>query len=107
MSIFKSKPKTKRKGVTYDQFKRKVGNYNQEMVAVGQEIGDLPAIVNIKRRAACEKNLELFCKTYFPEVFCLTFSKTHKYVIGRLQHTAIKGDQMALAMPRGSGKTSI
>lgn len=107
MSVFKSKPKTKRKGTTYDQFKRKVANYNQEMVAVGQEIGDLPAIVNVKRRAACEKNLKLFCKTYFSEVFCLAFSKTHKYVINRLQHTAIKGDQMALAMPRGSGKTSI
>ena len=107
MSVFKSKPKTKRKGTTYDKFKRKISNYNQEMVAVGQEIGDIPAVVNPARREACRLNLELFCQLYFPEVFYLKFSETHIKVIKQLQETAIKGGQYVLAMPRASGKTAI
>lgn len=109
MSVFTIKPKAKgkRKGVSYDEFKRKINASNQEMVATGQEIGDIPAVVDPARREACQLNLELFCKTYFPEVFCLKFSKTHLRVMRQLQETAIKGGQYVLAMPRASGKTAI
>jgi hypothetical protein len=57
---------------------------------------------------ACRKDLKAFCLAYFPKVFKLPFSSYHLQVIERLEEMMIKGTgKLSLAMPRGSGKTSL
>lgn len=60
-----------------------------------------------ERRAACEFSLREFCERYLPEWFPLAWSESHLLAIDRLEAAILRGDQFALAMPRGSGKTTL
>lgn len=60
-----------------------------------------------ERRAAANDSLRAFLESYFPQAFPLAWSQDHLDVIDTLQHVAAAGGLYALAMPRGSGKTSI
>lgn len=71
------------------------------------EIGELPAVVDSERRASCESDLKLFCETYFSELFYLKFSEVHETLIAGIQDTVLKGKIAAVALPRGSGKSTI
>ena len=72
-----------------------------------QEIGPLPKVVNPDRREKGRKSLEFFLVTYFPQSFRLQFSDDHRRIIASLETAATQGGLKALAMPRGSGKTTI
>jgi hypothetical protein len=72
-----------------------------------QDIAPLPAVENPARRAACIASLKLFCESYFPALFGLAWSANHLRAIEKLEHAIRFGDLFALAMPRGSGKTSL
>ena len=69
--------------------------------------GDFPEIANKARRSRATKSLKTFLTTYFPDIFYLKFSAIHLDVISKIEATIDKGELYALAMPRGSGKTSI
>jgi len=75
----------------------------------GRDIGDIPAVVNPDRRRACGESLRLFIETYFRsgEKFALPWSPQHLEVMADIEDKVKNGGLMALAMPRGSGKTSI
>jgi hypothetical protein len=60
-----------------------------------------------ERRAEADASLRSFLESYFPSAFPLEWSPDHLDVIDTLQHVASNGGLYALAMPRGSGKTSI
>jgi hypothetical protein len=65
-------------------------------------------MVNPKRRMVCRKDFKQFCLTYFPKRFELAFSSYHLQVIARIEEIMIQGGgKLALAMPRGSGKTTL
>ncbi|HZT79592.1 MAG TPA: terminase gpA endonuclease subunit [Gemmataceae bacterium] len=49
----------------------------------------------------------MFFTTYFPAAFSRPFCKDHLRVIERLQNCVLHGGLFALAMPRGSGKTTM
>ena len=49
----------------------------------------------------------MFCETYFPGVFFFAWSDDHLRVIARLERAIRRGGLMALAMPRGSGKSAL
>ena len=68
---------------------------------------DFPGVENPERRAEGERSLRSFLLSYFPEIFYLKFSPIHEDVIQKIEKTITKGELYALAMPRGSGKTSI
>jgi hypothetical protein len=72
-----------------------------------RDIAPCPLIANRKRRNAAFADLRIFLETYFPSTFSLRWSADHIRVIERLQSTIESGGQYALAMPRGSGKTSL
>jgi Phage terminase large subunit (GpA) len=78
-----------------------------EQATTGRDIGPIPKVANARRRKKCERNLELYLKTYFPQTFPLPFCSDHRKVIARIQTSVLHGGLYALAMPRGSGKTSI
>ena len=59
------------------------------------------------RMAACERDLGRFCEGYFPAAFSMPFSADHRLVIGRMEAAILEGGLFALAMPRGSGKTTL
>jgi hypothetical protein len=60
-----------------------------------------------ERRERCTKSFLEFCRTYFPETFRIPFSPDHYKAIERIEAAVIRGELFALAMPRGSGKTTL
>jgi hypothetical protein len=55
----------------------------------------------------CKNDLCLFLRKFMPNTFTLPFSQDHLRIIKKIQDTILGGGLFALAMPRGSGKTSI
>ncbi|MGI5872103.1 MAG: terminase gpA endonuclease subunit [Bacillota bacterium] len=78
-----------------------------EQSLAGRDIGPLPEVVNPNRKAACERNFQLFCESYFPETYSLEWSPDHLKVIERIETAVLSGGLFALAMPRGSGKSTL
>ena len=78
-----------------------------EQSLAGRDIGLLPEVVNPARKAACERNFQLFCESYFPESYSLAWSPDHLKVIEKIETAVLRGGLFALALPRGSGKTTI
>jgi len=73
----------------------------------GRDIGELPPVESPVRKAAAERSFRAFCESYFPDIFALQFSDDHLTVIAKTEQAVLHGGLFALAMPRGSGKTSI
>ncbi len=73
----------------------------------GGDIDALPEIIDASRKEACRRNFRLFCETYFPQTFHLPWSPDHLKVIARIEQAVLEGGLFAMAMPRGSGKTSL
>lgn len=78
-----------------------------EQSLAGRDIGPLPEVVNPNRKAACERNFQLFCESYFPETYSLAWSPDHLKVIEKIETAVLRGGLFALAMPRGSGKSTL
>lgn len=78
--------------------------------AWSQDIGEIPHPKDPGRRAAALANFGEFLRVDFtgPNArYYAPFSQDHLRVIDLLQHTIRTGESCAVAMPRGSGKTSI
>ncbi len=97
--------KTRR--LDYERVKDDAARRRREISRAGRDIGDIPPIRNTKLRRQCERHLQAYCETMFPERFQLAWSKNHLRVLSLMERTIREGGRMALAMPRGDGKTSI
>lgn len=75
--------------------------------ADGRDIAPLPPVVNPDRRAKAADDFEFFCRVYFPLTFNLPWSADHREAITLIETVVRDGGQLAYAMPRGSGKTSL
>lgn len=91
----------------YKAHKERVRSYQAAQSESGRDIAPLPRIVNRERRAAGCESFRAFCELYFPETFSLPWSPDHLKVIGKIEQAVLHGGLFALAMPRGSGKTSL
>jgi len=91
--------------LSYDEIKQRQAERNAEMVRSAQDIGEIPEVVDPKRRAAAEDSFRFFCETYFSEVFYFAWSPDHLRVIDKIERAVRSGGLFAMAMPRGSGKT--
>ncbi len=91
----------------YEAVKEAARARNAELSASGRDIGDLPGVVDPQRKARAATDFQFFCEAYFPETFSLPWSPDHLKVIGRIETAVLRGGLFAMAMPRGSGKTSI
>lgn len=67
----------------------------------------MPSPANPVRRSSCEKDLDLFFRTYFPEVFCHPWSRVHVKLIKLIMMAVLTGAMLAVGIPRGFGKTSM
>jgi len=72
-----------------------------------RDIGPLPPVEDPARRQQDDDSLRFFLESYFPGTFGLARSPDHLEVIEQTERVIKDGGQMALAMPRGSGKSSI
>lgn len=74
-----------------------------------RDVDDFPTVAAAwkRKRAAAGKSLRLFCLTFFGSRFYLPFSADHVRVIDQLERIVREGGLLALAMPRGSGKTEL
>lgn len=96
-----------RKPAGYEAHRARMAARSREAAKIGRDVGAIPDIVNVRRRAKCRDSLKLFCETYNPDAFNLAWSADHLKVISRIEESLQLGLLFALAMPRGSGKTAI
>ncbi len=91
----------------YGKLKGSARARNIAISLAGRDIGELPAVVNPERKAKASTDFRFFCEAYFPFTFHLAWSPDHLKVIAKIEQAVLHGGLFAMAMPRGSGKTSI
>lgn len=79
----------------------------RKMVADVREIGDIPAIVDPKRRKKTSKSLKAHCLAYHAPKFPLDFSPVHEELIEQIEAAVFDGSQNVMIVARGTGKTTI
>jgi hypothetical protein len=80
---------------------------NRKATIALRDFGKIPKPADGRLRGYCRRRLAKFCKTYLGATFCLEWSPDHIKVIKSIERAVLKGGLFALAMPRGSGKTSL
>ncbi len=100
-------PKAEPAGDPYERMKERARARNVAIAIAGRDIGDLPEIVNPGRKAKAATDFQYFCECYFPLTFHLPWSADHLKVIAKIEEAVLHGGLFAMAMPRGSGKTTI
>ena len=93
--------------LSYEEKKNAARNRNLALAMAGRDIGELPDVVNPERKKRCRTDFRMFCEEYFPETFSLEWSPDHLKAIHKIETAVLKGGLFALAMPRGSGKSSL
>jgi hypothetical protein len=91
----------------YEAIKEAARARSAELSASGRDIGDIPGVVDPERKARAACDFRFFCEAYFPQTFCLPWSDDHLKVISKIEQAVLRGGLFAMAMPRGSGKTSL
>ncbi len=91
----------------YDAVRERARERNKALSLSGRNIGELPPVGNPERKRRCTESFKAFCDTYFPQTFHLPWSDDHLKVIVKLETAVLEGGLFAMAMPRGSGKTTL
>ena len=91
----------------YEAHREAAAQRQADLSLAGRDIGELPAVVDEARKESCRFDFRKFCETYFPEVYNLEWSADHLRAIEKLQKAVLEGGLFALAMARGSGKSSL
>ncbi len=91
----------------YDRRKERERQRQADQSREGRDIAPIPECKRKKDRAAVKKSLRLFCEKVLPERFKKKWSNDHLKAIAKIERAVVEGDVFALAMPRGSGKTTL
>ncbi|HUU59387.1 MAG TPA: hypothetical protein VMZ50_07580, partial [Phycisphaerae bacterium] len=91
----------------YTRHKAKARARSAGITLAGQEIGALPPVADPLRRKRGDGDFRFFCETYFPHLFSLAWSKDHLRVLAKIERVVKRKETLAVAMPRGSGKTTL
>ena len=91
----------------YEAMKERARARNAALALAGRDIGELPEVDNADRKDRASRDFRYFCETYFPLTFHLAWSPDHIKVINKIEQAVVHGGLFALAMARGSGKSSI
>lgn len=97
-------------GKDYEAHKEDMRQRMAAKVAIGQEIGPLPEVVNPQRKEECRYNLQLFSETYVPGLFkgvSKRWAPFHVEAFVLLQQAVFNGGLVVIAVPRGSGKSAM
>ncbi|MEM1213825.1 MAG: terminase gpA endonuclease subunit [Planctomycetota bacterium] len=91
----------------YDDHKRRMAERSRAKSRDARDIGDIPPIEDPERRRLAELHFRIFCETYLPKTFCLPWSANHLKVIDKITLVVLDSASLAVAMPRGTGKTAL
>jgi hypothetical protein len=91
----------------YEAMKERARQRNAMLSLSGRDIGDLPPVADPGRRERAARDFRYFCETYFLQTFHLKWSGDHLKVIAKIEQAVLEGGLFGMAMPRGSGKTSL
>ncbi len=99
--------KPKPEPTDYEAHKEQARARSAALSTAGRDIAPLPDVVNPVRKQTAARSYRAFCDTYFPRTFHLPWSDDHLKVIGKIEAAVLQGGLFAMAMPRGSGKTTL
>jgi len=91
----------------YEAYRDRKAREARAMSLSGRDIGDLPEVDDRARKDRARSDFRFFCEAYFPQTFHLRWSADHLKVISKIEQAVLEGGLFAMAMPRGSGKTSL
>ena len=100
-------PRNEPEGDPYGKLKERARARNVAIALAGRDIGELPPVADPDRKARASRDFRFFCESYFPLTFHLNWSDDHLKVINRIEQAVLSGGLFSMAMPRGSGKTTI
>jgi len=100
-------PKPESDADPYEALKQRARARNAALSLAGRDIGELPAVKDLERKQKAAADFRFFCESYFPLTFHLAWSPDHLKVIAKIEQAVLHGGLFAMAMPRGSGKTTI
>lgn len=80
---------------------------NRAIALAGRDIGPLARPADPTARTLAGSDFRFFCDRYFPLTFHLPWSPDHLKVIAKIEQAVLRGGLFAMAMPRGSGKSSL
>lgn len=92
---------------SYERHRKRMAEVSAEQSRSARDIGPIPEIRNIERRDRCRLDFGRFCETYLAGIFSLKWSRDHLKVISLVENAVLEGQLAAVAMARGSGKTSM
>jgi hypothetical protein len=99
--------KPKEEPQDYAEKKRRETERAAAMVRAAQDIAPIPEVADPDRKQEAIESFRRFCEIYFPDVFYLPWSEDHLRVIDKIEGAVKTGGLFAMAMPRGSGKSSL
>lgn len=91
----------------YRVHREKMAERMRQQAKAAADIGEIPPIGDPVRRQEAMDSLRAYCEIYRPSAFHLGWSDDHLRVLERIETTVKAGGLFAMAMPRGSGKTTI
>jgi hypothetical protein len=91
----------------YKRHRERAKTRSAEITLAGQDIAPLPAGGDIARRNQANEDLRFFCETYFSHLFTKPWSNDHLRIIAKIERVVRNHETIAVAMPRGSGKTTL
>ncbi|MDX9911226.1 MAG: phage terminase large subunit family protein [Phycisphaerales bacterium] len=91
----------------YEAYRDRKAREARAMSLSGRDIGELPEVAEPARKDRARSDFRFFCEAYFPQTFHLRWSADHLKVIAKIEQAVLEGGLFAMAMPRGSGKTSL
>ncbi|MBI5725027.1 MAG: phage terminase large subunit family protein [Planctomycetes bacterium] len=91
----------------YQKARERAKARSAAITMAGQDIAPIPMPANQVRRANADRDLKFFCETYFSHLFTLAWSQDHLRVIAKIERVVRYRETLAVAMPRGSGKTTL
>ncbi len=109
--LARHRPRPEPTGLTgYEAHRERAAQRNRELALLGRDIATGEWVHEPRdpqRRARAERDFRFFCEQYFPQTFHLPWSPDHLKVIAKIEQAVLEGGLFAMAMPRGSGKTSL
>lgn len=91
----------------YSERKERERQRQARMSIEGRDIAPVPKCRKPAERKKCTESLKYFAMRCFPEKFKKKFSPDHEAAIAKMEAAVRDGALFALAMPRGSGKSTL
>lgn len=103
----KQTAKDKHRQELYERHRQRMRERSRAASLAGRDISPIPAVVDPESREKARTSLAFFCKHYHPKRYSRPWSKDHLVILEKMQTAIVEGGRFAIAMPRGSGKTTL